>query len=199
MKNRRFQYQYRKNASKLHRAVGDLLREEKPFGDFEFYQEYPVNKVNPNYKNSRHHFDWVCPQLRIVIECHGKQHEVVCNFGGSVDDAVENFHLGKERDYKKEQAAKEAGYTYLVIPYNVKNLSSSFLVNLFASGKKDANSHPLPIQVPKNTIRATMIVKNKEIRKNYLASDRHKQELQKAREYRKQQYQRLKELKERSN
>ena len=61
MKRTRFQHQYRKNASKLHKEVGDILRDSKILGHQEIYQEYPVNRVNKHYRNSSHHFDWVVP------------------------------------------------------------------------------------------------------------------------------------------
>ena len=66
---------YRKNASELHRAIGNiLLSKEGPFSLYKIHQEYPVHKINPNFKSKRHKFDWVILDLSVVIEGHGQQH-----------------------------------------------------------------------------------------------------------------------------
>ena len=208
MKNKRFQYIFRSNASELHKKVGELLREGY-LGGFEFYQEYPVNKVDPTYTDGRHKFDWVCPQLKLVIECHGKQHYKVVNFGyASEEEAIEAFYDGQRRDRAKQKAAYNAGYNYIVIPYTMKkNITSDKiheLIKLGELGLKVYNEehnqegdiiinerHALASQFA-----ATKKQRDKEARKQYLQSDRHQESLRKAREYRKVQYQRYKEIKD---
>ncbi len=121
MKNSRFQYKYRKTASKAHRATGEILRTSETFKNFESYQEYPVNRVNPDYESGREHFDWVVPGMKLVIEVMGKQHFSIATFGGiSKEEAAENLHATQYRDRKKENAAIVAGWTYITIPYTIE-------------------------------------------------------------------------------
>jgi len=107
MKSRRLSHAYRKNASRLHRAVGDaLLNKESPFKNYKVYQEYPVNRINPDYQDGRHKFDWVILDLRLVIEVHGEQHFKPVDFGGEGSDkAEENWRDTQFRDTKKKRAA----------------------------------------------------------------------------------------------
>jgi very-short-patch-repair endonuclease len=99
MKHNRFNYEYRDNASKRHKLVGDLLRNSFYFQNYQSYQEWPVEKINANWKSGREHFDWVVPSLKLVIEVHG-------------DDSSEEY---KKLLYQKEQAAIAAGWTFLYI------------------------------------------------------------------------------------
>lgn len=209
MKNKRFQYAYRDNASKLHKKVGDLLREEKVFGDFEWYQEYPVNKVFDGYPDGRAKFDWVCPALRIVIECHGKQHYQVVDFGyDSVEEAIEAFNDGKKRDIEKKQAAMDANYTYMVVPYTIeKNVNGEWLQETFQlqlqeleEYTKENEERLREIEEQKKrevveVLKAEQKEREKQVRQEYLASEKHKEELRKAREFRQQRYRKFKELK----
>lgn len=112
MKNKRFRFSYRKSASKLHRAVGEAFRNSNLFRYYEIYQEYPVVKVNPFYSNKRHKFDWVVPGMRLVVECHGKQHEEKVSFGKGQGQKLSER---RERDEEKRAAAEEAGYVYFIV------------------------------------------------------------------------------------
>jgi hypothetical protein len=209
MKNKRFQYAYRNNTSKLHKKVGDLLRENKAFGEFEWYQEYPVNLINNRYPDGRAKLDWVCPAVRIVIECHGKQHYEVVDFGyDTPEEAIEAFHAGKKRDIIKKRAAMDANYVYMVVPYTMeKKVDIAWLHKIFQLQLEELQEHITynkerikeEKEQKKNelaeVLKAQKKAKDKELRKQYLESDRHKEQLEKAREYRRQQYKRLKELK----
>jgi hypothetical protein len=119
MKIARLNYKYRQNASKLHKQVGDILRDPKgPFAGKRVYQEYPVVKVNPRYPNNSHAFDWVVIDLHLVIECHGEQHYNIVDFGGEgYERAADRFREQKRRDDAKMHAAEEVGFTYIVVPY----------------------------------------------------------------------------------
>lgn len=202
MKSRRFKYEYRKNASKLHRKVGDILRESITWGHYEIYQEYPVNRVNTKYANGAHKFDWVIPKLKIVIECHGKQHYEVQTFGAEIEDAISAFNDQQYRDKAKKEAALQAGWIYIEIPYTLENkITEHKLLQMFWEAEKESEEY-LKDYVEENnepTTQEVLDAKNKEWakkeRERYLSSEGHSNALQKAREYRKQRYRRLKELK----
>lgn len=116
MKSSRFQFEYRATASKRHRQVGEIFRSHPYFINYISYQEYPVNKVDPNYLSGREHFDWVVPQLKLVCEVHGEQHYGPTCFGGiSQQEAVDAFNALRIRDRAKENAAVSAGWTYISI------------------------------------------------------------------------------------
>ena len=80
MKTRRFKKEYRKSSSALHREMGECLRNSAIFKNYQIYQEYPVSLINKSFINKRCHFDWVIPDLYLVIELHGKQHEIPTDF-----------------------------------------------------------------------------------------------------------------------
>ena len=130
MKSKRLQFEYRSNASSLHRAVGDYLRSSDLFKFHKIFQEYPVNLINEGYENSRHRFDWVITDLKIVIEVHGEQHTKICRWGNiDHDEAFDQFVDGKTRDSAKKQAAIEAGFTYIEIPYNeIRDICDDYIV-----------------------------------------------------------------------
>jgi hypothetical protein len=139
-KNSRFKYAYRDSASKLHKAVGDCLRSSLVFGGYEIYQEYPVTKIHNDPSLSAFHFDWVIPKLKIVWEAHGLQHYKPVKFGGiSDEDAEVAFHDNRHRDMIKKEAALEAGWIYVEIPYSTK-ITEENLIKLYETAK--LNSKP---------------------------------------------------------
>lgn len=205
MKTSRFRFKYRKNASKLHKAVGEILRNNKSLGIQETYQEYPVSRVNKTYRNNRHHFDWVIPHIHLVIECHGEQHYRPVAFDGNAEKAISDFRSLKARDAKKKEAALSANFNYVEVSYSLlKKLDEDKLMELIEVGQEQLDRYNEE-QEKSDDNRTLQLAdkfkeeqksKAKEARKHYLSSDRHKDELQKAREYRKKQYRRLKELKD---
>ena len=117
-KSSRFQYRYRDSASKFHQQVGEVLRNSRVFQGYEIYQEYPLDKVDPNCRYSKFHFDWVIPKLKLIIEVHGQQHYEPVRFGGiSQEDAESNLCDQKYRDSLKKDTAIKVGWTYIAIPY----------------------------------------------------------------------------------
>lgn len=176
MKSRRFQYEYRKSASKLHKAVGEALRSYSLFSGYRSYQEYPVNKVNPSYESGREHFDWVIPDLHLVIECHGEQHYTPVAFDGDQTAAIDRFNRTQELDDQKKNAAINAGYVYMVVKYDeLKQITGELLWDRYTS-ILEAGRALLRSLTPKN--------------KSKMYYDK-----EKAREYRKAKYQRFKEWK----
>lgn len=195
MKSRRFQFKYRKSASKLHRTVGDCLRNSKIFSNYEIYQEYPVVRVNTSYEKSSHHFDWVIMEIKVVIECHGKQHYTPTAFDGNIENAVMNFKDLKERDREKKEAALKSGWIYVEVPYNMKNISENSILELIELSRpitEEYNRGADELFIPVDEKKQEQKRKDKERRKKYLGSSKHKEELKKAREYRKEQYRRIK-------
>jgi hypothetical protein len=121
MRQHRFQYEYRISASKGHKKVGEILRTSPYFANHQSYQEWPVDKINPDWKSGREHFDWVVPSLKLVIEFHGQGHYTNIRFGGiSIEESIKKFEEQKIRDEGKKQVALNAGWTYIAIPYNIK-------------------------------------------------------------------------------
>jgi cation transport regulator ChaB len=104
-----------KNASKLHKKIGILLTE---------------SHVNPGFKSNREKFDWAILGLNVIIEVHGEQHYKPVCFGGiSEEEAIEKYRDTKRRDSNKEEAAHMAGWAYVVVKYNEKDITEEELSN----------------------------------------------------------------------
>jgi very-short-patch-repair endonuclease len=64
------------------------------------------------YENQRLFLDIWVPQLNLVIEVHGNQHEkFVEHFHGN----IANFKASKKRDRLKEEWADKEGYTFVLL------------------------------------------------------------------------------------
>lgn len=169
------QSSYRNNASKLHQAVGECFAHSDFFKHHVIYQEYSVSKVNPNFDGIGY-FDWVIPSLSVVIECHGQQHYRPVAFGNDYDQAIAAFKRNQISDKAKRNAAIEAGWTYIVVPYtDIKLISEDYLIKVFLS-----NLSPIEKVRYNKTQERTKHPKHREL-------------LKKQREYRKQQYRLSKE------
>ena len=118
-------HQTAKNASKLHKRIGELLTcDESMFKYYDVRQEYRVSEINPSFNSNREKFDYIILQLKLVIEIHGLQHKKPCCFGGiTIEEATRRFQKQIERDRLKKQAALDAGWSYLVIWYNEKDIT----------------------------------------------------------------------------
>ena len=128
MKTSKRPSQLAKNASGLHKHVGSLLTSMKSLKGFEIRQEYPVKKVNPEFKSGREKFDWVILGARIVVECHGEQHYKPVCFGGiDKEQAKKNLISVQARDEEKQAAAHDAGWTYVVVRYDEENITEEML------------------------------------------------------------------------
>lgn len=126
MKRAKTIHQTAKNASKLHKIIGIHL--SKLFPNYEVRQEYAVNKVNESFHSGREKFDWVVLGLKIVCEIHGEQHYKHVCFGGiSMAKARKNFEKRVEVDKLKEDAARDAGWAYLVVKYTEKKITEDEL------------------------------------------------------------------------
>lgn len=166
MKSSRFNTTYRKNSSKIHKKIGDILKESSLFSNYKIYQEYHVSKINSEYKSNREKFDWVILDLKLIIEAHGKQHY---EFNNHFYKDMSEFIAQQERDELKRQAAIDAGFTYIVIKYNeLKILNEDLIYNRMLENN--------------NTVIKKEVEKPK--RTNY--------NKQKVRDYRKQQYEKYK-------
>lgn len=208
-KDSRFQYAYRKNASKLHKAVGEVLRNDERLAHIPSFQEYHVNKVNPDYLSGAHKFDWVIPRLKVVIECHGRQHYEVTAFDGDIDKAVDSFREMKERDQAKKEAALAADWAYIVIPYtHEKRVTGDLIFDRLEEARDELRQyreeHAEEIRQKEEAEKQKKLAilaeekkqREKEARQRYLESQSHQKELRMAREFRQKRYRRLKELKD---
>ncbi len=71
-----------------------------------------VREEYVSYRNQKLFLDIFIPQLALVIEVHGRQHEeFVKHFHGSAD----NFRSYKRRDRLKEEWVAENGYTLIAL------------------------------------------------------------------------------------
>lgn len=94
--------------SAMHKHVVWLLQELWP--NFKVEQE-KVCEVG----DQRLFCDIALPQLRLVIECHGRQHfEFVRHFHGT----EQGFEAAKRRDADKARTIDAAGWFLLVIRYD---------------------------------------------------------------------------------
>lgn len=119
MKKSRLNPNYRDNASRLHKAVGDMLKKSEFTRTLNVYQEYPVNKVTPYFDSGREKFDWIILNWNVVIECHGEQHYFPVCFGGiSQEEAKRKFEAQQLRDEAKKEAVTKAGWTYIIFKYD---------------------------------------------------------------------------------
>lgn len=119
-------------SSEGHQKIGKILS-EPPFAHYRTREEYPVVEVNPLYENSRHRFDWAIIDLKLIIEVHGEQHyKPVCFGGMDIEQAVSNLYDQEYRDEKKRQAAIDAGWIYLSIPYwKLKDITGKDILGLY--------------------------------------------------------------------
>ncbi len=132
----RFDFKYKDNASKGHKLIGEILRTSPYFKNYISYQEWPVSKINSSWKSNREHFDWVVPQLKLVIEYHGRQHaQPVCFGGVSQEQAEENFVNQQLRDQAKAQSANEAGWV-LVVVWPETEVTDTWILNQYQEGLK---------------------------------------------------------------
>ena len=133
---------FAKSASKLHKHIGKLLTEEPLFSNYKIRQEYPVSWVNTNFPSNREKFDWVILGLNIVIEVHGIQHYMPVPFGGiSMDEAKINFSKQLDRDIRKEKAANEAGWAFVIVKYTEKDITSEELKNRISKAMKEVTEN----------------------------------------------------------
>jgi len=183
--------------------VGDCLVASPVFSNYRITQEVPVFIVNPNYGDRSHKFDFVVFDLDIVIECHGKQHYDVCTFGQEMAQAVQGFKNQRKRDKAKKDAALAAGFVYIEVPYgDAKKIDEDYIWNLYLEGQKELERYDgeeLPENVHLQRIQEEAEraqLERREARKAYLESDRHKETLERAREYRRKRYQEQKRIRD---
>jgi hypothetical protein len=128
--------------SKLHLKIGEVLKSTPPFSGCTLRQEVSVSELFV-YPNNRDKWDWVIPDLNLIIEGMGIQHEKPQTFGATAEESLLSFNAQKIRDKKKKEAAINAGWTYLAISYKDYDLlDGSFLVDLYL---KEINNKPLVV------------------------------------------------------
>jgi hypothetical protein len=192
VKNQRFQFEYKSSASKLHKKIGETLRTSSSFKNYRIYQEYPVSKINPNCLNNRLHFDWVVLDLKLIIEGMGKQHFEIVDFSGKEEDkGYSKFQDLIYRDKLKRKFAEEAGWNYITISHEEEKTLTDDLITAKYMKCNYGNSIRFIIEDPPilKEIRENI----KEKRREYLKSDKHKQELKDASAKRREIYRRSKQ------
>jgi very-short-patch-repair endonuclease len=113
MSVKKYKYDYRGSASKLHKLVGDILRSHKALKNFRSLQEYPI-------PHTLYHVDWYLIDFNLAIELHGEQHYMPVCFGGiTKEEAQKRFLEQQQRDLKKQALCEDQKWKYLAIPYTV--------------------------------------------------------------------------------
>jgi len=128
---------FNKNASNLHKLVGFSLR-LGPFAGFKPQQEVPVTAILPGYPYKQHRFDWIIDELLCVFECHGEQHYRPVSFKkeNNPSTVISNFRSQQQRDKLKEQAAIDAGYTYVIVnDTDTEKVTPDYLYSLYLKNK----------------------------------------------------------------
>lgn len=125
-KNKHF---VKEDASKLHLALQDILLNSPSFKNFQAYQEVPVSALVKTKEIL--YIDWFIESLNVIIELHGIQHYKPTSFTNVGKTKTQfNFIAATHRDSKKKYLLKEAGYTFIEIPYtDLKLLNEQYLLN----------------------------------------------------------------------
>ena len=112
--------------------------------------------------------------LKLVIECHGEQHYREVCFGGiDLEEASDKLLDQRRRDSNKAQAAIDAGWTYIVIPHwDYKKVDEQYVLDLY----REHLNNIIVEQDPREP------------------SEYQQTQLQRAKEHRRQQYIRWKDL-----
>jgi hypothetical protein len=149
-KSCRFRETYAENASKNHKIVGDLLK-SSIFKDYKIYQEYPVNRINPKFPSGREKFDWFIKDLNLVIEIHGEFHYFAITIGG-ISEAQAEFNLARQKvkDAMKEDAALNAGATYIIIKYD-EEINEEMIISKILSAN-NALKDKITCEIPDNIV-----------------------------------------------
>ena len=117
MSVKKYKYSYRDSSSKLHKAVGEILRTDPKLKNFRSLQEYPLPRPHANM-----HIDWMVLDFNLAIEIHGEQHYMPVTFGGiTEEEATKRFLEQQKRDKQKKSICQSLGWKTLDIPYTVKN------------------------------------------------------------------------------
>lgn len=147
-------FTYAKNASQLHRKIGEILSTCAPWKGFKTEQEVLVRDLFSSFGSSTERYDWVIKDLFTIIEAHGKQHYSVQSFGRDAGEALMAHEAQKSRDARKEEIARLHNWTYIVIPYtDEKKLTEEYLWNVYQEAKveeapKRVDHKPRPRQKP---------------------------------------------------
>ena len=108
------QYSVKSKMSKFQDRVVELLRVS--LNGMLIKTEVPVDKLFSEYPSGRDRYDIVVPYLKLIVECHGRQHDELVSFGKQDSmDLVGNFHSQKYRDSRKEDIASTNCWHYAVI------------------------------------------------------------------------------------
>lgn len=167
---------FRANASRLHKEVGECLKEAPFFKLHEVQQEYHIKNISPKAPYN-FFYDWAIPSLSLVIECHGKQHYRPVAFSNDYEQAIVEYRKTQAHDKIKQSCAEDAGWVYLVVPYTDEGkVTEAYLLaayeSLISSAERIRYNKPKKAKDPK-----------------------HLEYLEKQRLYRKEQYKRAKERK----
>lgn len=168
--------------SKGHQRVEELLHETS---SFRVVNELPLSEVADT--TTRGWFDIALPDLKIIIEIDGAHHRKITTYGGEPEAAELRFEAQKNNDRRKDRLATDAGW--LVVRFTdteARDLDSTELWNRI---REAGISRTLEILDSNPSALQKSILEKPQVKPAV------KNLLQKQRDWRKQQYQKLKEWK----
>lgn len=173
--------------SKLHLAALSAIQGSDIFRGQRVQEEVNVRDLFKDYTANNQHYDIVLPDLKCIIELHGKQHYVPTDFTGKdAGKALLEFQLQVERDQDKREVAILAGWTYIEIPYTAeKDITPEYIYNKYIA----AQTHPV------FTKEVCVALKQEILEPKPSRFRLNEEQKQKVSQYRKEQYKRSKEFK----
>jgi len=122
MRKAKWQNQFKAlpNQSDFHEKVREIFCKDPFFAGLSCYQEVFLKDLIEDYEYGNYRYDWYISNIGVIIELHGSQHYKVTSFGGSsYEKTRKDFILSKTKDLAKKEAAIEAGFKYVEIPYKM--------------------------------------------------------------------------------
>lgn len=111
----------RENRSKRAQMFGEYFEQSERFKHYRIYEEYPLYKINSDYKSKKECLDWVIKELKVAIEIDGEHHFKPVTYGGiTKEEAESNFMFQIRRDTNKDFYCEKADWKLIRVSYKEK-------------------------------------------------------------------------------
>jgi very-short-patch-repair endonuclease len=116
----------REMASKLHKNIWRVIRDNKYLKDWSFLQEQTINTDSGNL-----YVDFLCKNpIKVAIEVQGQQHsKYIEHFHGTYSE----FKKQQERDVTKKEWLEDNGFAVIYFNYN-DNLTDNEIIKRIMEG-----------------------------------------------------------------